>query len=226
MQRVTFDNIVSDKRYKNAFENYTLNKNIGIKTQDDPDAQDTDIVESGTAEAFKHSNVITVCDKQLLYCQYGGNFPKMRFCKADMSDVNCEILACYNALKFSDYINDSGFEEFFKIAAELEVNAPYVISTGHFGADHKKLGEFLKSRDVPFTVHTDPDKATEALKVSKCAIVAYKFDMVKIHTFMCFYENGKVVSVNRGSGCLYLWKNESIIECLKGGKLCEAYILT
>lgn len=225
MQWVTFDKIVNDKRYKSTLENYYFNKNIGIKTQDEPDAQDTDIVEDNTAEALKHSNVITVCGKQLLHCQYGGSFPKMRFCKADMSDVNCEILACYNALKFSEYIKDIDFEEFFKIAAELEVNAPYLISTGHFGADHKKLSEFLKSRNVPFTVFTDPDEATETLKTSKCAIVSYKFDMVKIHTFMCFYENSKVVSVNRGSGCLYLWKNDSISECLKGGKLCEAYII-
>lgn len=226
MQWITFDKIINDKHYKNTLENYTFNKNIGIKTHDDPDTQDIDIVENNTAEALKHSNVITVCGKQLLYCQYGGNFPKMRFCKAVMSDVNCEILACYNALKFSGYINDIGFEEFFIIAAELEVNAPYVISTGHFGADHKKLGEFLRSRNVPFTVFTDPCEATEALKASKCAIVSYKFDMVKIHTFMCFYENSMVVSINRGSGCLYLWKNGSISECLKGGKMCEAYILT
>lgn len=226
MKWITISEILSENKFKTAVKNYRINRKIGIKKQNDLNVRDADIIKKGSADAMKYSTVIEVKEKKLLYCQHGGNFPKMRFARAKMSNVICEAIAIYNALKFSGYIDDDeDFEEFFKISCEFEVNAQYIITGGHWGTDYKRLGEFLNSRSIPFKIITDTEKADAMLKNAKCAVISYKFYLFGVHTFMCFYDSGKVISVNRGSGCLYLWKNNSIKECLQGQKLAAAYLI-
>lgn len=226
MKWITISEILSENKFTAAVQNYRNNRSIGIKKLDDPEAESTDAVTKNSEDAARHSTVTEVSGKKLLYCQHGGNFPKMRFARAKMSNVICEAIAIYNALKFSGYIDDDkDFEEFFKISCEFEVNAQYIITGGHWGTDYKRLGEFLNSRSIPFKIITDTEKADAMLKNAKCAVISYKFYLFGVHTFMCFYDSGKVISVNRGSGCLYLWKNKSIKECLRGQKLAAAYLI-
>lgn len=226
MKWITFNDIIAGDRSKRAISNYYRNKQIGIKAHNDDAAADVDIIEQHSKEALLHSTAIEIKGKQLLYCQYGGNFPLMRFSHSDFGDVCCEIMAVYNAMKMCGYIgSDDSFEEFFRISCEFEVNAPYIVSSGHFGGDYKKIDDFLVSRNVRFTVCKDIDKIDELIKNSASCIISYRFDLVKVHTFCCFYDNGKIVSINRGSGCLYLWRNDSVKECLRGGKLLVGYAL-
>ena len=222
----SFDEIINGKHHKRAISNYYRNKSIGIKTADDKDASDTDLIAPRSDEALRHSTVCRVKEKDLLYCQYGGNFPLMKFAYANLGQVICEIMAVYDAMKLSGYIDDdSDFDEFFKIACEFEVNAPYITPTGHFGGDYRRIGDFLRSRGVDFTVCRDIDKIDAEIRSSESCVVSYRFDHVGVHSFCCYYDGDKLVSINRGSGCLYLWYDNSVNDCLRGDKLLVGYIL-
>ncbi len=113
-----------NKDKNRAMKNYENNKSIGIKINNDIDADITikDVTE-GSTEALKHSNIISKDNYNLLYAQYAGNFPKMKFSNSKMSHVCCEIMATYNALALVGEfdINYDGtvtndLDEYFKLA--------------------------------------------------------------------------------------------------------------
>ncbi len=218
---IVFNEIIGGKRFRRAQKNYHLNTNIGIRTADDPAAADIDCIERDSAEALLHSNIIDCCGHSLLTCQYGGNFPLMKFSKAKMSDVCCEILAAYNALRICGKADC--FSDFFKLACEFEANGPFLIKSGHFGADYRKIGLCLEAHGLSVKAVKRLPELESIASSAVCCVISYRFSLVKIHTFLCIYDGGRFISVNRGSGCLYNWSDESLAKCLRGGRLLVGY---
>lgn len=227
-----------NKDKNKAMKNYENNKSIGIKINNDIDADITirDVTE-GSTEALKHSNIISKDNYNLLYAQYAGNFPKMKFSNSKMSHVCCEIMATYNALALVGEfdINYDGtvtndLDEYFKLALEFEINDIYlgfINSSGSWGSDPKGIEECLKSYNCNYKVFNNVDDMDKDLSKSVSMIVSYKFKVLGIHTYSCYYDDSsnKIYSINRGSGNLYLWENNSIQECISDKNFSVGYVL-
>lgn len=219
---ILFDEIMKSDGFERAKNNYLHNCSVGIKTVTDASAHPCDCVCRKSNSAGLYSTVIQCKGKDLLFCQYGGSFPQMRFSRAKMSEVCCEIMAAYNALVLCG-TEDDGFSGFFKLACEFEANGPYLLKSGHFGGDYRKIGTCLKAHGAEVSETSSIDLLEELAVQSECVIVSYRFDMVKIHTYLCFRDEDGITAVNRGGCCLYTWKNKSIRECLRNGRLLRGY---
>ncbi len=212
--------------HKRAYDNYFKNRQIGIKTQTDEDAPDCNCLKSKSPLANKYSSVTKIWNKDILRAQYSGHFPLMKFSKAKMSETCCEVMGTYNALKlYGAFESDKDFDVFFKLAAEFEVNALFLLKTGHFGSNPFKIGRCLNAYKVAYDEYRSVTELDSRLNNGDIAIIGYRHHLVCMHVFCCVKENGKVISINRGSGCLYNWKNDSVSQCLKKGKFLVGYIL-
>lgn len=81
-----------------------------------------------------------------LIFQSGGAFPALRFRRAKMSNVCCEILAAYNALTLAGLSVD-----FIKLAAEFEYGAAIpAIPPGAFGSNPFRIGRCFATYGVSF----------------------------------------------------------------------------
>ena len=219
-----------------AMKNYKNNKSIGIKTEDDDDADMSliKVEKEELEEAVKHSNIISKDNYNLLRAQYGGNFPKMKFASSKMHKVCCEVMATYNALaSVGEFdINYNGtitndLNEYFKLAVEFEINDLYYNPTGGFGSNPKGIEECLKAYNHNYRVYTNVYDMDKAVSDSVPMIVSYKFNVLEVHTYFCYYDANlnKICSVNRGSGSLQIWEDDSIRECLRNHNLYIGYIL-
>lgn len=161
----------------------------------------------------------------------------MKFSNSKMSHVCCEIMATYNALALVGEfdINYNGIvtndlDEYFKLALEFEINDIYfgfINSSGSWGSNPKGIKECLKSYNRNYKVCNDVDDMDNDLSKSVSMIVSYKYNFLGIHTYSCYYDasSNKIYSINRGSGNLYLWENDSIQECVSDNKFSVGYIL-
>lgn len=219
-----------------AMKNYKNNKSIGIKTENDIDADmNIDNIIKNTPEALKYSNIISKDNYNLLRAQYGGNFPKMKFAYSKMHNVCCEVMATYNALALVGEfdINYNGtitndLDEYFKLALEFEINDLYLNNPlGGFGSDPKGIEECLKAYNHNYRVYTNVYDMDKDVSDSVPMIVSYKFYGLGVHTYFCYYDANlnKICSVNRGSGSLKIWEDDSIKECLRDHNLHIGYIL-
>lgn len=69
-------------------------------------------------------NISSTCAVDVLYQQKFNYFPNLKFGETIMSEVACEIIATYNALKMKSYIsNDTDYDCFFRLAVEFELGA-------------------------------------------------------------------------------------------------------
>lgn len=212
--------------HKRAYDNYIRNGQIGIKTQTSDDVPECDCLKSNSPLAGKYSSVTRLWGRNILRAQYSGNFPVMKFGRAKMSKTCCEIIGTYNALKLCGaFDNDADFDGFFRLAAEFEVNALFLLKTGHFGSNPFKIGRCLDAYDIAFDEYRSVTKLDSRLTDGDIAIVGYRHHLVCMHVFCCVKERGKIISINRGSGCLYNWENVSVSQCLKKGKFLVGYIL-
>lgn len=219
-----------------AMENYINNKSIGIKTENDIDADmNIDNIIKNTPEALKYSNIISKDNYNLLRAQYGGNFPKMKFAYSKMHNVCCEVMATYNALALVGEfdINYNGtitndLDEYFKLALEFEINDLYLNNPlGGFGSDPKGIEKCLKAYNHNYKAYTNADDMDKDVSDSVSMIVSYKFYGFGIHTYFCYYDANlnKICSVNKGSNNLKIREFCSIKECLGDSNLHIGYIL-
>ena len=207
----------NDVNLLRAINNYENNKSIGIDTT---------------------NNLTPVNNYNLLFYQNGGNFPKMKFNSAIMSNVCCEIMATYNALALTgefDIINNSGVmtndvNEFFELALEFELNAQYldyIPSGGRFGSDPEKIEDCLISYNKQYQLYTNVDDMDNNMTNSVSAIVSYNFYVFGIHTYCCYYDNqaGKIKSINRENNNTHVLGTNSIKNCLGDYDFNIGYIL-
>ena len=116
-----------------------------------------------------------------LIFQSGGAFPGLRFRRAKMSGVCCEILAVYNLLTLAGYDVD-----FLRLAAEFECNAAIpAIPPGVFGSDPFRIDRCFSAYGAYFTKYRKLGELEKALTAGKIGIVSYKFGRLdpRIHTF-------------------------------------------
>lgn len=132
-----------------------------------------------------------------LIFQSGGVFPKLRFRRARMSNVCCEILAAFNALTLTKTSVD-----FLKLAAEFEYGAAIpAIPPGVFGCDPFRIGRCFEAYGVSFAKYRSPNELEKALTVGKISVVSYKFGRLdpRIHTFAVEKTADGVAAYNRYS---------------------------
>lgn len=132
-----------------------------------------------------------------LIFQSGGAFPGLRFRRAGMSGVCCEILAAYNAMTLAEFKID-----FLKLAAEFECNAAIpAIPPGVFGSDPFRIGRCFDAYGACFAKYRSFGELEKALTVGKIGVVSYKFGRLdpRIHTFAVERTEDGVVAYNRFS---------------------------
>lgn len=210
---------------RGAFRSYEINRSIGIKQTDDPDAASLSELQADSEEAAKHSTVTVYSGCSLLRAQFGGTFPKLRFAGHPMSKVGCEIIALYNALRLAGAVVSDTETAFFRLALECELNAKWL--GGSFGTNPMQLGNCLASYGVSFRRYRFYEciQLDQALPYGTAAIVSYWFRGMHVHTCCCFPRYGRVFTLNRGCGNLYEWKNNSIRQCLSGARFWTGYLL-
>ncbi len=221
MRWIRFKELNEKKRmHRLASSNFSHNISIGIKKANDSDIANTNHLSKDWNNSQKYSSAVTIEGKRLLRCQYSGNFSKMKLSLSKMSNTCCEILATYNALVLSSKISDNeNYEAFFKLASEFVANALYVTSTGIFGSNPKKIPCCLDAYNQDYTLYKSIEELDNDMRDGDIAIISYRHHLVCIHTYCCIKKNGKFISINRGSGCLYEWENKTMSECLKNKRL-------
>lgn len=174
----------------------------------------------------KNGCVTVINSKELLRAQKLGSFPLMKLSKADLSKTCCEVIATYNALKLCGKItDDDSFTSFFRLCSEFVVNALLLLPSGHFGSNPFKIKNCLNAYNAPFRQFRSIDKFETSLNDKDIAIVSFRHHFFCIHTFCVIKDGGKLISINRGSGCDYEWKNDTLSECLRKNRFLVGYIL-
>ncbi len=153
----------------------------------------------------------------------------------------CEIMATFNLLSVAgiyDVKDISGnitnnINQYFKLATEFELNNlmfGQVITTGRWGSKPSGIGKCLSAYNVSANdyefLNSDADNLDNMIKNTSGFAIISTFS-ISIHTFFIFYDSTKqkFVAVNRGSGNLYGWKEDSIKDILNGDILVGAYVL-
>lgn len=227
MAWIRFDKLNKNKLiHRLALSNYEHNTSLGIRTYNDCDCGNLDVLTKKWHNSSKYSSITEICGKRLLRCQYSGNFSKMKFSVARMSNTCCEVIAVYNALVLSGKItDDKNFDAYFKLASEFVVNGLFLTKSGFFGSSPKKISSCLGAYGQEHTVYTSLSELERNVKDGDIIVVSYRHHLVCMHTYCCVKLGNEIVSINRGSGCLYEWKNKSITECLKGNSFIIATVI-
>lgn len=198
---------LNKKKYihNTAIENYNHNKAIGISAKD---------------------CITVISGKTLLRAQSLGSFPKMKLSCAKLSKTCCGVIATYNALKlYGLFPNDKDFNGFFKLCSEFVVNALLLLPTGHFGSNPFMIKNCLATYNIPYSVYKNPVEFENTLNEGDISIVSFRHHFVCMHTFCLVKQNGSLVSINRGNGCNYEWKDNTLSDCLRKHKFLVGYIL-
>ncbi len=148
-----------------------------------------------------------------------------------MSDTACEVIATYNALAvigeydcYQSGVLTNDINKFFRLSAEFQLNAMYIINGGWFGSDTSKIGDCLSVYNRAYEVYNEDElKMFDAYlrnKKANGAIVSYdNFGLLKlrIHTFYCYYDavKNKCIDFN-------LWGNETAEDLCEESSIEEA----
>lgn len=150
--------------------------------------------EKNAALGLEKDNITIYNGKEIIIDQSGGNFPYLKFHKASMKNVSCEIIAAYNALILAGKKVD-----FFKLAFEFELNATLYtkgipVVEGCFGSDPFKIAYCLEAYNASYEMIHSCAEADKALKNGKSGIISYRWPLIghamhlPIHTFSAVYD--------------------------------------
>lgn len=244
-----------------AMDNYKYNLDIGLKEKTDSayiinGAYLKDNHKEGDLDALHYSNIFNelgtesysiIKDYRLLWNQYGGNFPKMKYVNTDSNNKYmdyscCEIIATFNLLSVAsiyDIKDTSGkitndINQYFKLALEFELSNlmfGQVITTGRWGSNPNGIGRCLSAYNVNANdyelINSNSQKINNEIKNTSGFAIISTFSFPYVHTYFIFYDSlsSKFIAINRGSGNLYGWPFVSIEESLRGDSLIGAHIL-
>lgn len=113
--------------------------------------------------------------------QSGGAFPKLRFRRAKMSFVCCEVLAAYNAMTLSGIKT-----ELLKLSAEFECGAAFpAFPPGVFGSDPRKICRCLAAYGARFTEFATIEETERSMQDGQAGIIGFRYGRFdpRIHTF-------------------------------------------
>lgn len=137
--------------------------------------------------AYRH-NIAVRCDltentlpNGAIIFQSGGAFPKLRFRRARMSFVCCEVLAAYNAMTLSGIKT-----ELLKLSAEFECGAAFpAFPPGVFGSDPRKICRCLAAHGARFAEFASIKEAERSMREGQAGIIGYRYGRFdpRIHTF-------------------------------------------
>lgn len=128
----------------------------------------------------------------------------MQYGSKKLSWNGCELIAVCNVM------NMCGFPQHFpQLILEFELNRMhYILPSGYFGTDPKRLKRYFKAHDVPFLAVRNPSdfKEKAAGGVYRCGIISFwnnkrskhRLDFFSggLHTTAYRYENGKYLVYN------------------------------
>ena len=193
-----------DKPYADvvrAMENYKKNLGNGV----------------GKDNIFSYNSV------DVLLNQNNGEFPNLVYGdNVKMSNVICEVIATYNALKLKGIITDNpSYSKFFRLAVEFDFSAKKMTppigqysSSGSFGNEPRKIGNCLDAYNVKYKKIDRNDEDTLFKKEKNAAkeaaksmdnninsndilIMAYNFGAcdLQIHTFSGVMNNNGLIDL-------------------------------
>lgn len=155
--------------------------------------------------------------------QSGGAFSGLRFRRAKMSGVCCEILAAYNALTLAGVSVD-----FLELSAEFERGAAIpAIPPGIFGSNPFRIGRCFEAYGAVFTKHRRLDELESKLKTGAIGVVSYRLGKLdpRIHTFALKKTENAIEAYNRFSDDRKPRSYSSLSDALKGKIFLVGYIL-
>lgn len=155
--------------------------------------------------------------------QSGGAFSRLRFRRAKMSGVCCEILATYNALTLAGVSVD-----FLRLSAEFERGAAIpAIPPGLFGNDPFRIGRCFAAYGAKFTRYRRLGGLESALKSGKVGVVSYRLGKLdpRIHTFAFQRTEEGIEAYNRFSNDRTPRSYSSLADALKGKTFLVGYVL-
>ncbi len=243
-----------------AMKNYKYNTAIGLKEKTDSTcivdgAYLIDDTKYGENFSLQYSNIFnelgtefysSLKNYRLLWNQYGGNFPKLKYVNTDSNNKYmdyscCEIMATFNLLSVAGIYNvkdtvgkiTNDIDQYFKLATEFELSNlmfGQVITTGRWGSKPSGIGKCLSAYNVSANDYefltSDADDLDNMIKNTSGFAIISTFSG-PIHTFFVFYDSStdEFVAINRGSGNLYGWKEDSIKDILNGDILVGGHVL-
>lgn len=168
-------------------------------------------------------NIFSYDSVDILLNQNQGEFPNLVYGdNVKMSNVICEVIATYNALKLKGIITDNpSYSKFFRLAVEFDFSAKKMTppvgkysSSGSFGSEPRKIGNCLDAYNVKYKKFDRNDEDTlfkrektaakEAAKsmdnninFNDVLIMAYNFGTLdlQIHTFSGVMNNNGFIDL-------------------------------
>lgn len=158
-----------------------------------------------------------------LIFQSGGSFPALRFRRVKMSNVCCEIMAAYNAMKLIGRETN-----ILKLAAEFERNGAIpAIPPGAFGNSPFSIGRCFAAYGVDFSRCRTLAEFESALVPGKTGVLSYKFRGLdpRVHAFTVQNTPNGIIAYNRFSNDRELRNYSSVAEAIKGKIFLAGYVV-
>ena len=179
--------------FDRAFSNYNQNKHISFTSDNYYEDPETAM-------------------KMLQYQEDARSFGRMRFADAPMSDVICEVIGTYNAIRLEK--SDDQAVNFHRLATEFEISGirqnllsgwlnlgTSFTSDGGWGSWPFRIPICLDSYYIDYAIAESSEDLDRLLADPsvKCGVMSYNFKIAGIHTFAVRYNRGesKIYAYNR-----------------------------
>lgn len=182
--RIFFNNIANWDRFGKLYmvnENWISNNDLNVNRVNNAFETYKNNIGKGFSNINKYFDTNYSVNVLLGQSASGGKFQELKYGESYMSDVACEIIATYDALKMKNYIqNDYSFSHFFKLATEFEFGAMKssininidkldsivgvdISQIGVFGSEPKEIYKCLDAYNVSYESYNRDNYMLEAI---------------------------------------------------------------